>query len=287
VKTEDETREARNKDIERADRRGAWPAQVREAVVRSVMDKGLSTFAVAHQLGVPYTTAVMWVKAYRERGEEALKVKKPALHPNLKKPADERAKAVLATHDAQPHAGSRRIRDGMRRFLGIGASETTVRRVLRAKGVKTQASPRRVRRKQEVQHFERAEPNQLWQSDLFTFLLRRHERIYVAAFLDDHSAELNVKLTPWRIPKLTHPHPLVTVDVYSLEEAPDVELRGRYGDQDFASTGSFDTGDCPTDRGVAQHGAPASEGRERSDLWAASSAAGQARGASRVHSRAS
>ena len=41
-----------------------------------------------------------------------------------------------------------------------------------------------------MQHFERAEPNQLWQSDLFTFLLRRHERIYVAAFLDDHSRYL-------------------------------------------------------------------------------------------------
>ena len=41
-----------------------------------------------------------------------------------------------------------------------------------------------------VQRFERAEPNQLWQSDLFTFLLSRHERIYVAAFLDDHSRYL-------------------------------------------------------------------------------------------------
>jgi transposase InsO family protein len=190
VKTEGETREARNQDIGRADRRRAWPAQVREAVVRSVMDKGLSTFAVAHKLGVPYTTAVMWVKAYRERGEEALKVKKPALRPNLKKPADERAKAVLATHGAQPHAGSRRIRDVMRRFLGIGASETTVRRVLRSEGIKPQAAKRRVRRKVDIQHFERAEPNQLWQSDLFTFLLRRHERIYVAAFLDDHSRYL-------------------------------------------------------------------------------------------------
>ena len=39
-----------------------------------------------------------------------------------------------------------------------------------------------------VEHrFERAEPNQLWQSDIFTFLLRRHERLYVAAFLDDYS----------------------------------------------------------------------------------------------------
>src|SRR5207237_4560857 len=35
--------------------------------------------------------------------------------------------------------------------------------------------------------FERAEPNQLWQSDIFTFLLRRHERLYLAAFMDDHS----------------------------------------------------------------------------------------------------
>src|SRR6202008_4597315 len=31
---------------------------------------------------------------------------------------------------------------------------------------------------------------QLWQSDLFTFLLRKHERVYVAAFLDDHSRYL-------------------------------------------------------------------------------------------------
>ncbi|HEV2272338.1 MAG TPA: DDE-type integrase/transposase/recombinase [Steroidobacteraceae bacterium] len=43
--------------------------------------------------------------------------------------------------------------------------------------------------RQEIR-FERAQPNQLWQSDLFTFLLRRHERIYVAAFLDDHSRYL-------------------------------------------------------------------------------------------------
>ncbi len=163
---------------------------MREAVVRAVVDQKLSTHAVAQKLGVPYTTAVMWVKAYRKRGEEALKMRKPALHPNLKKPADERAKAILATHRQAPHSGSRRIRDVMRRFLGIGTSETTVRRVLRAEGIKPQAAKRRVRRKVEVQHFERAEPNQLWQSDLFTFLLRRHERIYVAAFLDDHSRYL-------------------------------------------------------------------------------------------------
>jgi hypothetical protein len=49
--------------------------------------------------------------------------------------------------------------------------------VLKAEGMKPQVSKRRVRREHPVRHFERAEPNQLWQSDIFTFLLRRHVRL--------------------------------------------------------------------------------------------------------------
>ena len=190
MNTEGETREARNRCTIQRRVRGPWPRDVRVALVRAVIDRGLAAHAVAKQLGVPYTTAVQWVQAYRERGETSLESRKPVLHPNLKKPADERAKAILATHAQIPSAGSRRIRDLMRRFLGIGVSATTVRRVLKSEGIKPQAAKRRIRRKVEVQHFERAEPNQLWQSDLFTFLLRRHERLYVAAFLDDHSRYL-------------------------------------------------------------------------------------------------
>ena len=90
MKTEGETREARNKDSERSDNRRPWPAQVREAVVRSVTEKGQSTFAVAHKLGVPYTTAVMWVKAYRERGEESFKARKVPSQAKPNRPPDER-----------------------------------------------------------------------------------------------------------------------------------------------------------------------------------------------------
>jgi hypothetical protein len=39
-----------------------------------------------------------------------------------------------------------------------------------------------------VRHFERAKPNQLWQTDLFTFMLKRqNRRVYLVAFMDDHS----------------------------------------------------------------------------------------------------
>jgi len=162
------------------------------AVIRAVIERGQATYAVARQLKVPYTTAVQWVTSYKERGEAAFLAQPTA--PRVRKPksfaAEARSTAILATQRAQPQAGSRRIRDVMRRFLGIGTSETTVRRVLREAGVKAQKPPRRVRREEAVRHFERAQPNQLWQSDLFTFLLRRHERIYVAAFLDDHSRYL-------------------------------------------------------------------------------------------------
>ena len=39
-----------------------------------------------------------------------------------------------------------------------------------------------------VRRFERARPNQLWQTDLFTFMLKRqNRRVYLVAFMDDHS----------------------------------------------------------------------------------------------------
>jgi hypothetical protein len=39
-----------------------------------------------------------------------------------------------------------------------------------------------------LRFFERAKPNQLWQTDLFTFALKRqNRRVYLVAFLDDHS----------------------------------------------------------------------------------------------------
>jgi hypothetical protein len=40
----------------------------------------------------------------------------------------------------------------------------------------------------QVRSFERAKPNQLWQTDLFTFVLKRqNRRVYLVAFMDDHS----------------------------------------------------------------------------------------------------
>jgi hypothetical protein len=60
-----------------------------------------------------------------------------------------RREAILATRAAHPQAGSRRIRDVMKRFLAIGTSDTTVRRVLQLQDVAQPRSPAKALRKRE------------------------------------------------------------------------------------------------------------------------------------------
>jgi transposase InsO family protein len=75
----------------------------------------------------------------------------------------------------------------LRRFQALGVSETVVRRILHEEGLLLERASQEPAREHPPRRFERAAPNQLWQSDIFTFLLRRHERLYLAAFMDDHS----------------------------------------------------------------------------------------------------
>src|SRR6516164_3311940 len=72
------------------------------------------------------------------------------------------------------------------RSTGRGASATQVRDILHEAGL-IEARVLTGPREHPPRRFERAEPNQLWQSDIFSFLLRRHERLYLTAFMDDHS----------------------------------------------------------------------------------------------------
>ncbi|MBK7862966.1 MAG: transposase [Archangiaceae bacterium] len=86
-----------------------------------------------------------------------------------------------------PALGTRRIADILARFEGIGVSATTVRRILHEEGLLDETPEKVENAPRPETRFERAAPNQLWQSDIFTFLLRKHERLYVTIFMDDYS----------------------------------------------------------------------------------------------------
>jgi transposase InsO family protein len=153
-------------------------------VARAVIDEGLVLAAVARACGVSPDTARGWVRRYRRGGVDGL-LPPPtplAVPPPMR---EARREAVVDLRRAHPEAGARRIRDILQRFHALGVSERTVRRILQEEGLSAPPAPPRAKPRPAERRFERAEPNQLWQSDLFTFLLRRHERVYVAAFLDD------------------------------------------------------------------------------------------------------
>jgi hypothetical protein len=63
-----------------------------------------------------------------------------------------------------------------------------VARALRDAGYALEDVPAPASHAPPVHRFERAAANQLWQTDLFTFMLKRqNRRVYLVAFLDDHS----------------------------------------------------------------------------------------------------
>ena len=96
-------------------------------------------------------------------------------------------RTILMLKQANPEFGCQKISDLLLRGPALPASPAAVARVLHEAGyeleeVVTRPHPEQVRR------FERAKPNQLWQTDLFTFVLKRqNRRVYLVAFLDDHS----------------------------------------------------------------------------------------------------
>lgn len=195
------TKKSRNKDkaaekTAALKRHGPVPYEVRVRIVQAVM-RGTKHADVAVGFGVSVAAVQKFVGLFQSGGAEALHPRLSGCAANAVARKQRRQSAegsaarteVVALRGAHPEWGTRRLRDVLARFAGLGVSETTVRRILHEEGLIAAREVPTPRDKPE-RRFERAEPNQLWQSDIFTFELRRHQRVYVAAFMDDHSRYL-------------------------------------------------------------------------------------------------
>jgi len=171
----------------RGGRGRAYPLALRMRVVEQAMTGGVSLGRLSQLFGPSVTAIVNWVNAYEKGGVDAL-VPKPAPPPPRRTSVAQQAKqqAVVGLREEHPEYGTRRIRDLLARVEGLGVSETQVRTILHEAGL-IEPRPATAEREHGPRRFERAAPNQMWQSDIFTFLLRRHERLYLTAFMDDHS----------------------------------------------------------------------------------------------------
>jgi transposase InsO family protein len=147
---------------------------------------GLPAGDFADLVGINKHTLMAWQRRFEAQGPAGL-MDKPKGAPAGSKLPDLTKRTILMLKSANPDWGCQRISDMLVRGPALPASPSAVARVLHEAGYVLEEAPTRPH-PDHVRSFERAAPNQLWQTDLFTFMLKRqNRRVYLVAFLDDHS----------------------------------------------------------------------------------------------------
>jgi len=147
---------------------------------------GLPAGDFAPLVGLSKHTLYLWKKRFAEHGPAGL-AEQPRGAKTGSKLSEVTRRTIVMLKQAHPEWGCQRISDELARGPALAASPGAVARVLHEAGYQleervTRPHPDKVRR------FERARPNQLWQTDLFTFVLKRqNRRLHLVGFLDDHS----------------------------------------------------------------------------------------------------
>lgn len=160
--------------------------QQRLLLLDSWRRSGLPAKDFAALVGISKHTLYLWKQRFDREGPGGL-MDQPRGAPHGTRVGDLAKRTILMLKESHPEWGCQRISDMLLRGPALAASAGAVAGVLREAGYElveepTRPHPDRVRR------FERAKPNQLWQTDLFTFMLKRqNRRLYLVAFLDDHS----------------------------------------------------------------------------------------------------
>jgi transposase InsO family protein len=164
----------------------ALTAEQRLLLLDTWKRSGLPAGDFASLVGVSKHTLYAWKKKFESEGPAGL-VDKPRGGPRGSRLSELTKRTILLLKQTHPDWGCQRISDMLVRGPALPASPTAVAQVLHQAGYQMEEVPTRAH-PQPVRHFERAQPNQLWQTDLFTFVLKRqNRRVYLVAFLDDHS----------------------------------------------------------------------------------------------------
>src|SRR5512147_1706936 len=162
-----------------------YPFEVRRKAVQLCLEEGFPVEQVARELGVGVSSIALWLRAYRAQGEAGLQGKltqrppRPQVAPAVKQ-------KVVALKRRHPDFGIQKISQFLRRILLLPVSRETVRRTLHEQQLLQKPRPKPQRNPPQPRCFERATPNQLWQTDIFTFRLGG-KNAYLIGFLDDHS----------------------------------------------------------------------------------------------------
>jgi transposase InsO family protein len=127
-----------------------------------------------------------WKNRFEQDGPAGLMERKRG-GPHGSRMSEATKRAIIMMKETNPDWGIERIADMLARGPGLGASPNAISTVLREWGCEIMERPTTPHRDHK-RKFERERANELWQSDLFTFMLKRqNQRVHLVAFIDDYS----------------------------------------------------------------------------------------------------
>lgn len=168
------------------------PEERRQAL-ETLWKSGLAQSAFARVWGVSLKSLQGWLRRYRESGPKGLEPRprgpRRSCAKGSKRLPEPVREAIAHTKRTHPDFGLKRVRDFLARFAGLRVSASSVARVLDERQVERAVPAAKKRRGRAVpRRFERARPNELWQSDITSFVIGRSRlRVYLIVFLDDRS----------------------------------------------------------------------------------------------------
>jgi transposase InsO family protein len=163
-----------------------YPYELRLKAVKLHLEQGISREVISRELGVGGSSVSVWLRAYRQQGEEGLRTRPRGVRPGQKKLPEPVTARILELKKAEPSWGVKRIAQVLRRMFWLPGSPETVRTRLHEAGLMNHERAKGRRNLTRPRFFERATPNQMWQTDIFTFRLGG-KYAYLIAFLDDYS----------------------------------------------------------------------------------------------------
>jgi transposase InsO family protein len=166
--------------------RGPLKPEQRLLLLDTWKRSGLPASEFSALVGVSAHTFYDWKKRFEERGPAGLADKRMARRQGSQVPEPVR-RAILMMKESHPDWGQERLHDMLMRAEGYGVSPGAIQRVLTEEGYVVDLPPQRPN-EAEPKRFEAGRPNALWQTDLFTFTLKReNRRVHLVGFMDDHS----------------------------------------------------------------------------------------------------
>jgi transposase InsO family protein len=152
-------------------------------VVKKYLEESVPVSVIRQECGLSSGTVGRWVRDYRRHGEAGLATHYRGKGRGLPSPVK---KKIVEVKEENPHFGITRISQLLKRAFFLSASPETVRKTLHDKSLITSPPKKRQRNITRPRFFERSVPNQLWQTDIFTFRLGGHYA-YLIGYIDDYS----------------------------------------------------------------------------------------------------